>query len=126
MAMGKVIAGLMKAAKSQGRQPNFGAIKTKLEKKIREGTATKKDKELLREIRKKDASATRSQKVSQSQSSRKTPVSLAGSKKVGGTQKSYGGGMTKKKVVKRQAGGRMSGKPKGVGCAKGGYGKAMK
>lgn len=40
-------------------------------------------------------------------------------------KKGYGGAM-KKKTVKRQAGGRMSGKPKGVGCAKGGYGKAMK
>ena len=125
MAMGKLIAGVIKAAKNQGRQPNFGAMKTKLEKKIREGTATKEDKELLKEIRKKDTSATRSQKVRQSQSSRKTPVSLAGSKKVGGTQKSYGGGM-KKKTVNRQAGGGMSGKPKGVGCAKSGYGKAMK
>ena len=41
------------------------------------------------------------------------------------SKKSYGGGM-KKKTVKRQAGGGMSGKPKGVGCAKSGYGKAMK
>lgn len=125
MTIAKLMAGVMKAAKSQGRQPNFGAIKTKLEKKIREGTATKEDRELLKKIRKNDMSATRSQKVKQSQSSRKTPVSLAGSKKVGGTQKSYGGGMTKKKTIKRQAGGRMSGKPKGVGCAKSGYGKAM-
>jgi len=125
MAMGKVIAGVIKAAKKQGRQPNFGAIKTKLEKKIREGTATKEDRELLKELRKKDASATMTQKVKQSQSSRKTPVSLPGSKRIGGTQKSYGGAM-KKKTVKRQAGGGMSGKPKGVGCAKGGYGKAMK
>lgn len=39
--------------------------------------------------------------------------------------KAYGGGM-KKKTVKRQAGGRMSGKPKGVGCAMRGYGGAMK
>ena len=150
MAMGKVIAGLIKAAKSQGRHPNFGAIKTKLEKKIREGTATKEDKELLKEIREKDMSATRSQKVRQSQSSRRTPVSLAGSKKVGGTQKSYGGGMTKKaaggaaaqaamaymegrKKRRKQAAKdlgpkvlKKGGTPKGVGCATRGYGKAMK
>ena len=125
MTIAKIMAGVIKAAKNQGRQPNFGAMKTKLEKKVREGTATKEDKELLKELRKKDASATMSQKVRQSQSSRQTPVSLPGSKRVGGTQKSYGGGM-KKKTVKRQAGGGMSGKPKGVGCAKSGYGKAMK
>jgi hypothetical protein len=86
MAMGKVIAGIIKAAKNQGKQPNFGVVKTKLEKKIREGTATKEDRSLLREIRNKDAAATKSQKIKQSQASRKTPVSLAGSSKVGGTQ----------------------------------------
>ena len=40
------------------------------------------------------------------------------------SKKSYGGGMTKKKTVKRQGGGSM--KPKGVGCAMRGYGGAMK
>ena len=56
----------------------------------------------------------------------KQPVSLAGSPKVGGTQKkSYGGSMGKK-TVKKQSGGRMASKPKGVGCAQRGYGKAMK
>ena len=39
--------------------------------------------------------------------------------------KAYGGGMAKK-TVKRQGGGQMAGKPKGVGCATKGYGKAMK
>lgn len=40
------------------------------------------------------------------------------------TKKSYGGGMAKK-TVKRQIGGKMADKPKGVGCATKGYGKAM-
>ena len=40
-------------------------------------------------------------------------------------KRAYGGGV-KNKTVKRQAGGSMSGKPKGVGCATRGYGKAMK
>lgn len=185
MSMGKLIATAIKAAKNQGRQPNFGAIKTKLEKKIREGTATKEDKNLLKEIRKKDAAATKSQKVKQSQSSRKTSVSLAGLKKTEkptklsfvdektgevfevskskfegmtprqqtqmlenfkarsrlgedlsdeamakqrkrlaaarASRKAYGG-----KTVKKQTGGKLNTKPKGVGCATRGYGKAMK
>lgn len=40
------------------------------------------------------------------------------------TKKSYGGGMAKK-TVKREVGGKMAGKPKGVGCAIKGYGRAM-
>lgn len=40
-------------------------------------------------------------------------------------KKSYGGGMTKK-TARRKSGGNMAGKPKGVGCATRGYGKAMK
>ena len=40
-------------------------------------------------------------------------------------KKSYGGGMTKK-TARRKGGGNMAGKPKGVGCATRGYGKAMK
>ena len=185
MAMGKLIATAIKAAKNQGRKPNFGAIKTKLEKKIREGTATKEDKGLLKEIRKKDAAATKSQKVKQSQSSRKTSVSLAGLKKtekptkisfvdeqtgeVFEVSKSKFEGMTPRqktqmlenfkarsrlgedlsdeamakqrkrlaaaraarkkkgsKTVKKQMGGNMGSKPKGVGCAQRGYGKAMR
>jgi hypothetical protein len=39
--------------------------------------------------------------------------------------KSYGGSMGKK-TVKKQSGGSMASKPKGVGCATRGYGKAMK
>jgi len=148
--MGKVIAGIIKAAKNQGKQPNFGVVKTKLEKKIREGTATKEDRSLLREIRNKDAAATKSQKIKQSQASRKTPVSLAGSSKVGGTQSKLKQG----KVTKKAAGGpaaaamaymearkqrrkqaakdlgtkvlKKGGTPKGVGCATRGYGKAMR
>lgn len=96
MAASKLLAQLIKTAKSKGRQPNFGAVKTRLEKKVREGTATKEDKQLLKEIRQKDTAATKSQKVRQSQSSRKTPVSLAGSEKVGGTQKAGGGKMKSK------------------------------
>ena len=42
----------------------------------------------MQQLRQKDTTATRKQKVSQSQSSRKTPISLAGSEKVGGTQPS--------------------------------------
>ena len=44
------------------------------------------------------------------------------------TNKSYGGSMKKKtvkKTVKRRAGGSVGSKPKGVGCAQRGYGKAM-
>lgn len=49
-------------------------------------------------------------------------------------KKSYGGNMKKKtakksyggKMTKKMAGGKMAGKPKGVGCATRGYGKAMK
>ena len=40
-------------------------------------------------------------------------------------KKSYGGGMDKK-TVKRGKGSSIAGKPKGVGCATRGYGKAMK
>lgn len=151
MAMGKVIAGIIKAAKKQGKQPNFGAVKTKLEKKIREGTATKEDRSLLKEIRNKDTAATKSQKIKQSQSSRKTPISLAGSSKVGGTQsnvvnkKKYGSKVTKKAAgaivaykeaqrkrrvqAAKDLGAKVlkkGGTPKGVGCATRGYGKAMK
>jgi len=107
MAASKLLAQLIKTAKSKGRQPNFGAVKTRLEKKVREGTATKEDKQLLKEIRQKDAAATKSQKVRQSQSSRQTPVSLAGSAKVGGTQKAGGGKMKSKGYA---AGGKMKSK----------------
>lgn len=86
MATSKLIAQFIKSATNKGKRPNFGKLKTQLEKKVREGTATKEDKRALTELRQKDTSATKSQKVSQSQSSRKTPVSLAGSDKVGGTQ----------------------------------------
>jgi ubiquitin len=50
---------------------------------------------------------------------RKGPVSLAGPKEFGGKGKAYGG------KVKKKMGGKV-GKPKGVGCATRGYGKAMK
>ena len=63
MAASKLLAQLIKTAKSKGRQPNFGAVKTRLEKKVREGTATKEDKQLLKEnLRQKDTAATKSQK----------------------------------------------------------------
>lgn len=69
----------------------------------------------------------------------KGPVSLGGSAKVGGSGKSYGGkveterkkksgftvGGSFDKGVKRKKGGKV-GKPKGIGCATRGYGKAMK
>ncbi len=86
MAASKLIAQFIKSAMNKGKRPNFGVLKTRLEKKVREGIATKEDKKALTELRQKDTSATKSQKVRQSQSSRKTPVSLPGSEKVGGTQ----------------------------------------
>lgn len=178
----KLVQKMIEGAVKQGKKPNYGKMKTDLNKKVREGTATAGEKAALKELSKKDVLATMQQKARQSASSRKKPVSLAGSPKVGGTQtpksklqkglesvkdtkspsvkkvtkkpmsaekkkrveeakkkgsgalmreglsdikkKSYGGGMTTKKTVKRQGGSSI--KPKGVGCAKSGYGKAMR
>lgn len=115
----KLLQKMIEGAIKQGKKPNYGKMKTDLNKKVREGTATAGEKAALKELGKKDVLATMRQKARQSASSRKKAVSLAGSPKVGGTQKGYGGKMTKKKE-----GGSM--KPKGCGAATRGYGKAMK
>ena len=65
MAVSTIISKFIKAATNKGKKPNFGALKTKLEKKVREGTATKEDKKALKQLRQKDTDAARKQKVSQ-------------------------------------------------------------
>lgn len=121
MAASKAIAEFIKGALKTGRTPNFGKLKTELERKVSAGTATKQEKEILNELKDKDIAATRAQKARQSASSRKPPVSLAGSPKVGGTQKKYGGGMNKK--TNKKKGGSLG---RGMGVALRGGGKVMK
>ena len=91
MAMGKtgqeVIAAFAKGV-TKGKLPNYGVLKTKLNKLIREGDATAADKEALKILKSSDETATIRQKQAQSTSRSKKPVSLAGSPKVGGTTKS--------------------------------------
>jgi hypothetical protein len=126
MAMGKtgqeVIAAFAKGV-AKGKLPNYGVLKTKLNKLIREGEATAADKEALNILKSSDETATIRQKQAQSTSRSKKPVSLAGSPKVGGTQnKSYGGSMGKK-TVKKQSGGKIG---RGFGAATRGGGAVMK
>jgi hypothetical protein len=109
--------------KANGKTETF-TTETREEKTARESAAKKKTR-LKKTVAKSGAD---SRKLSTKRKRR------AAGKYVGPRQemvdrlsskKSYGGGM-KKKTVKRQAGGGMSSKPRGVGCAKSGYGKAMK
>ena len=82
-----IIRNFIQGAQKAGRPVNYGRLKTELNKKVREGTATKAEKEALKKLNKMDAEATVSQKISEARTKgKKKPVSLAGSEKVGGTQ----------------------------------------
>lgn len=82
-----IIKNFIQGAQKAGRPANYGRLKTELNKKVREGTATKAEKEALKKLNKMDAEATISQKISEARTKgKKKPVSLAGSEKVGGTQ----------------------------------------
>ena len=107
-----LLKAFIKKAVSEKKQPNYGKFKAKLSSKVREGKASKEEKDTLKQLRDMDKEATMSQKIKQSRSASKKPVSLAGSPKVGGT-------------VNKKEGGKVS-KPKGCGAATRGYGKAMK
>ena len=107
-----LLKAFIKKAVSEKKQPNYGKFKAELSSKVREGKASKAEKDTLKQLRDMDKEATMSQKIKQSRSASKKPISLAGSPKVGGT-------------VNKKTGGKVN-KPKGCGAAQRGYGKVMK
>jgi hypothetical protein len=74
---GKLLKELIKGASKKGKQPNYGKMKSDLSIKKREGSASKEELGALKELREADKSATRSQRIKQSQSSRKKEVTLS-------------------------------------------------
>lgn len=106
------------------RTPNYGKLKSKLDIAVREGEATAAEKEALAILRAQDETATVRQKASSANTrSKKKPVSLAGSPRVGGTQKKSYGGSMKKKTTMKNKGGKIG---RGCGAATKGGGAVMK
>jgi len=121
-AAAKLIANFIKGSK--GGSKGLGKLKAELSGKIREGTATKAEVEALEQLRQRDIVDTMRQKASSANTrAEKKPVSLAGSPKVGGTQKKSYGGSMKKKTTMKNMGGKIG---RGCGAATRGGGAVMK
>lgn len=77
MAASAVLKQLIKASAKKGNKPDYGKIRTDLERISRgSGDEAAEAKTMLKEIRDKDVAATRTQKIKQSASSRKQEVTL--------------------------------------------------
>lgn len=118
----KLIAKFLEGSRRGSK--DLGKLKAQLSGKVREGTATKAEVAALKQLRDKDVAATMTQKAASANTrGKKKPVSLAGSPRVGGTQKKSYGGSMKKKTTMKNKGGKIG---RGCGAATKGGGAVMK